>query len=209
MHMQSRSPRRRPWRAAGLMAVSLLLAGCGSAPHVQSSTSPSPIRTRAFASPALGVAFRYPASWQIQPSQPGTRSGDGVLISGASGSVAVIVYNSIDYADMHAWRPGPFGPAGAADLRMLEADAPGKPMRARLAPLDRLRMATVEWAADMPAAGGGSKAGHAIWYASTAPTATQSYVRIAVWCPAVSWNSDKVGLGQLLNSVRFARPKGS
>jgi len=209
LRRRSRRLRRWLWLFAGLMVVSLLLAGCGSAARAQLAPSPSLTHTRHFASPALGVAFSFPASWRVQPSQPGIRSGDGVLISGASGSVGVIVYYSARYADRKARRPGPFGPADAADLKRLSADAPGKPMRAQLAPLDGLRMATVEWVADMPAAGGGSEASHAIWYGSTAPSATQSYVRIAVWCPTTSWSSDKAGLVQLLRSVCFSKPKGS
>ena len=195
-----------PCLALGVTLSGVLLAGCGS-PTSAVSSSPQP--TERFTSAALGVTFRYPASWRVQPGPGSKRSGSGVLISGPSGSVGVIVYYSGAYAAGHAYRPGGFAAAGVTDLRRLVADAPAKPMRARLAVLGGMRLATVEWAADMLASGGGLEADHALWCASAYQSVTRSYVRLAVWCPAADWRSDQASLGALLRSVRFVRPQGS
>jgi hypothetical protein len=190
----------------GIALGGVLLAGCASPP---SAVSSSPQPTQRFTSAALGVTFRYPASWRVQPGSPGKRSGNGVLISGPSGSVGVIVYYSGSYAAGHARRPGGFIDAGVADLRRLVADAPATPIRARLAVLGGMRLATVEWAADMPASGGGSEPDHGLWCASAHQSVTRSYVRLAVWCPAADWRSDQANLEALLRSVGFEQPRGS
>ena len=206
------------WRAvacscclsAFALVVLVAASACGSASAPQPSP-PVPL-ARHFRSAALGVAFRYPASWRLQPVAPGDRSSGGALVSGPTGSIAVLVYYSRDYAVGGAPHAGGFAPAGPADLRSLSGAAMATPLHSGYRRVSGLRLASVEFVSAAPAAvaqASGLASAHDLWCASARPSAVHSYVRIAVYCPPTRWSADEATLLAVLDSVRLSRPAGS
>jgi hypothetical protein len=189
-----------------IVAVAGALSACGNGSH----SSPSPVNgapiMKTFRSTALGISFHYPSTWHRVPGERGNRTGDGALLSGATGGVGVVVVYDRSYRyDQTRHRPGPFANAGVTDLRRLEVEASPKRQRAQLISLGGLRLALVEFVESPPS----SAVVHEVWCASAISTQTKSSVRIAVFCPRAQWTAERETMMAILDSVRFSQPGGT
>lgn len=196
--------------ALATLAAALLVAGCASSHSVASPQSSGPslsALTENFSNAAMGVSFRYPASWKRLPDQPGDKTGDGVTFEGSTGAVQVLVNYDYSYAYGKAKSPLPFANARPSDLRVLIAQlAPSKIVRSQIVPHGRLRVATMEFLADDPPEAPLPGSVHEILSASAQSGASRSQIRIAVYCAARQWAASRATLLAVLASVRFSTP---
>ncbi len=199
-----------------------LLTGCGSSgqpptsgnsastrPSTSTTVPAGSVETREFHSTAMGISFRYPASWKMLPGGPGRRTGSGITFTGSTGGLQVFVLYSNGYAWGNTKTPLPFAGARPSDLRILVAQiAPPRIVRSQITHLDGLRVAALEFLADNPSGAPLSGPVHEILSSSAQKGVSRSEIRIAVFCRAEQWGDSQATLLAVLASVRLSRPAG-
>ncbi len=207
--------------ALAILAAVLLIAGCGStaSPH---SASPSPtasgagftVPTKTFNSPAMGVVFRYPASWHLNKRPIWGRNGSSLLKQPNVGSVWLQGTSGSLVVDVLLWRPHdggqpfPFGDAGSHDLVQARSSQDTKVLHSGLVRVGGLRLASVEVVAPW---GTGPRL-HSLALSSASAIDVQtihlSQLMLGVGSPPKHWTAERQTLTAILASMRFTTPQG-
>jgi len=201
--------------ALGLTALLVAsLAGCGSpGPIAMTSTTPSPaptftMPTRTFSSAALGVSFRYPATWPAVAPGVVMKDGSGtVTFRGPSGEVGAWVVFLPPAKDA---RPLPFGDADSSDLSTQRSSTGDKIIQSGLVTIDGLRLAEIE---SLVSGTRGVPAWYFLQFSSAGMGGDlnalhTSLLGLDVACPASQWPTQRVSLMAVFASMRFTRAKG-
>ena len=204
---------------AALAAVMFPTCGCDAATAVQHRGSPASSSTaanssapfagvtKAFHSPALGVSFRYPASWR--QSQRVMRKGD--QLSAGVWHVALVSVNVVPSktADGPTAAFTAATPADLDALRTYGAAVPGattKVLHSALVVIDGLRLAEIEYRDVRVQAGQATR--HGLLLMSGGNGTGASLLTLSETAPASAWPRSRDTLKAILASMRFATPVG-
>jgi hypothetical protein len=204
-----------------LAAAVLVIAGCGSTASPSASPSPTPSRvaftvpTKTFSSPAMGVAFRYPASWRWKDiGDPATSGNFFVVFSDPAlraGQPLLLLHVSVRLPALAAQQSiTPFKDAGPGDLQQARVSTLGAHvLRGGFVRLDGLRLAEVEYRANGRSLLTRPRA-HRLALVSGKPIVPPgvSTVEINVGGPPVVWQRERSAFAAILASLRFTTPEG-
>jgi hypothetical protein len=210
-----------------LAALGLLMAGCGTAASSQHPASPTPspvpaitgppftVPTKTFHNTQLGIAFRYPASWQMTPSNYRSTFKTGGIASvdvgsprgaGRQGAVHLLVSSARIYQHKPP-RPYMDAPLSMAS-GFLEAKA--KPTDIGFVRIDRLRLvsAVTSEGAMLPASSKDAWRVQVLFSRPAEEPPWATTVQIEVGCPQSGWQAEQPLLDAILSSMRFSPPTG-
>ena len=210
--MRGRVIRERALVLVAVLLLAMLATGCSNNPKSAaappaSSDQPGAATTKRFVSPAMGVAFRYPADWQLQLDPANDSSQQSLKVEGA-----VFLTLNVRFERWSATGPPqPFMPANAIDLEqwsrsLTEVSPKARILRRSLVDVGGLLMAAIEFSEPGPPEVGRL---HGLSYTSSQPVeAHASYVYFALSCPESGWKAEQSNLLQILGSMRFSGPRG-
>jgi len=213
-------------RALALVAVLLLVmlaAGCSNNPHTAatpvatsqrptaapSASPPQPgaATTKQFDSPAMGVAFSYPADWRLQLDPADDPTQRSLEVKGIGLLSLHVHFERASASD----RPQPFTAATETDLALWSRSLTGAwsgahILRRSLIDLDGLRMAAIQFSAPGPL---GARSLRSLAYTSSqSPGAHASAVYFNLGCLDMRWRAERPVLLRIIASMRFSRPRG-
>jgi hypothetical protein len=210
-----------------ILAVGLLTAGCGTAAPSQQPASPAPspapaitgppfkVPTRTFQSTQLGIAFRYPASWRMTPSNYRATFKTGGIASVDVGSPRGArrqgaVHLLVSSARIYQHKPP--RPYMDAPLSMASGflEAKMKPADIGFVRIDRLRLvsAVTGESAMLPASSKGAWRVRVLFSRPAEEPPWATAVQIEVGCPQSGWQAEQPLLDAILASMRFSTPTG-
>jgi hypothetical protein len=210
-----------------LAAVGLIMAGCGTSASSQHPASPAPspvpaitgppftVPTKTFQSAQLGIAFRYPASWHMTPSNYRSTFKTGGIASvdvgsprGAKrqGAVHLLVSSARIYQHKPP-RPYMDAPLSMAS-GFLEAKV--KPTEIGFVRIDGLRLvsAVTSEGAMLSASSKDAWRVQVLFSRPDVEPPWATAVQIEVGCRQSRWQAEQPLLGAILASMRFSTPTG-
>jgi hypothetical protein len=176
------------------------------------ATGPSgfTVPTKTFSSAALGVSFRYPASWRAVLVQRQTLNRATLVtreLRGTSGHVDVLVWL---IGGLRGKTPLDYRDATARDLAVVRGDTTDEPKQIgyQLAYFGGLCFAEAELLSERDGGLNRVVALCSAGYGLSFGALHESVLSIEVGCPARQWPAQRATLMAILASMRFARPQG-
>ena len=172
------------------------------------------MQTKLFRSPAIGVSFRYPASWSRAGTDQSGASGQAVVMFAAKSLPLPVLTISVESpAVLVGKKPGPFRDAEKAELQQALKDGETGPQSRVLASgfvrIDGLRLSGVE-SVDHSVSAAGKQDDHRVELASSmsiSPTLTTSTYDAVIVVPQQAWDSERDTILAVLASMRFSTPR--
>jgi hypothetical protein len=216
----------------GLLATAgLLLAGCGGSAARSASTSSSPTSwptgaaagfsgpTKRFASAQLGIAFSYPADWQLEASDVSTSfstygmADAGVHSPKGAAQEGALTFQVESQQIYDQQPPRPYvsvGPNAARAAQRLENTKKHPSTRFGLADVGGLRLLGAQSDRTIPApfVGTGRYGQVSLYSGSSSKPPYPTTVVIHVLAPRTQARAARATLDAILSTIRFSTPTG-